>query len=190
MTQSELDTLREKKSFLPRLDLVRDIFVFCCYTGLAYADVQQLKQEHIIIGVNGDRWIKMPRKKTKAISSIPLLSPAEEIIEKYSEHPYVLDGKGVLPVLTNQKSNAYLKEIADVCGINKNLSLEERDFLLFSVESLLSKVRKAKKTSIRSMRDCIYFFCKEGWALANPIYCCLRVPSGSECFAKKRPAFK
>ncbi|MEX0287726.1 MAG: site-specific integrase [Flavobacteriaceae bacterium] len=122
LTQDELDSLREKKSFLPRLDLVRDIFVFCCYTGLAYSDVQQLKQEHIIIGVNGDRWIKMPRKKTKAISSIPLLPPAEEIIEKYSEHPYVLDGKGLLPVLTNQKSNAYLKEIADVCGINKHLT--------------------------------------------------------------------
>lgn len=122
LTQTELDALRDKKSFLPRLDLVRDIFVFCCYTGLAYADVQQLKEEHIIIGVNGDRWIKMPRKKTKAISSIPLLPPAEEIILKYSEHPYVLAGKGVLPVLTNQKSNAYLKEIADVCGINKHLT--------------------------------------------------------------------
>ena len=122
LTQSELDTLREKRSFLPRLDLVRDTFVFCCYTGLAYADVKQLRQEDIIIGVDGYRWIKMARKKTKAISSIPLLPPAEAIIEKYSEHPYVLDGKGVLPVLTNQKSNAYLKEIADVCGINKNLT--------------------------------------------------------------------
>ena len=122
LTQSELDALRDKKSFLPRLDLVRDVFVFCCYTGLAYSDVQQLKEEHIIIGVNGNRWIKMPRKKTKAISSIPLLAPAEEIILKYGNHPYVLDGKGVLPVLTNQKSNAYLKEIADVCGINKNLT--------------------------------------------------------------------
>ncbi len=122
LTQNELDALRKKRSFLPRLDLVRDIFVFCCYTGLAYADVKQLQQEDIIIGVDGYRWIKMARKKTKAISSIPLLPPAEAIIEKYSEHPYVLDGKGVLPVLTNQKSNAYLKEIADVCGINKNLT--------------------------------------------------------------------
>lgn len=122
LTQAELDTLQNKKSFLPRLDLVRDIFVFCCYTGLAYADVKQLGEEDIIIGVDGYRWIKMARKKTKAISSIPLLPPAEAIIEKYSEHPYVLDGKGVLPVLTNQKSNAYLKEIADVCGINKNLT--------------------------------------------------------------------
>ena len=122
LTQAELDTLQNKKSFLPRLDLVRDIFVFCCYTGLAYADVKQLQQEDIIIGVDGYRWIKMARKKTKAISSIPLLPPAEAIIEKYSDHPYVLDGKGVLPVLTNQKSNAYLKEIADVCGINKNLT--------------------------------------------------------------------
>ena len=122
LTQTELDNIRDKKSFLPRLDLVRDIFVFCCYTGLAYSDVKQLKKEHIVIGINGDRWIKMPRKKTKAMSSIPLLPPAEEIIEKYSEHPYVLDRKGVLPVLTNQKSNAYLKEIADVCGISKNLT--------------------------------------------------------------------
>ena len=122
LTQTELDSLRDKRSFLPRLDLVRDIFVFCCYTGLAYADVKQLQSKHIVIGINGDRWIKMPRKKTKAISSIPLLPPAEEIILKYSGHPYVLEGKGVLPVLTNQKSNAYLKEIADVCGINKNLT--------------------------------------------------------------------
>jgi len=122
LTQTELDALRYKKSFLPRLDLVRDIFVFCCYTGLAYADVKQLKQDDIVIGVNGDRWIKMARKKTKAISSIPILPPAEDVIQKYSEHPYVVSGKGVLPVLTNQKSNAYLKEIADVCGINKNLT--------------------------------------------------------------------
>ena len=122
LTQTELDALRDKKSFLPRLDLVKDIFVFCCYTGLAYADVKQLKSKHIVIGINGDRWIKMARKKTKAISSIPILPPAEDIIQKYSEHPYVASGKGVLPVLTNQKSNAYLKEIADVCGINKNLT--------------------------------------------------------------------
>lgn len=122
LTQTELDALKDKKSFLPRLDLVRDIFVFCCYTGLAYADVKQLKQDDIVIGVNGDRWIKMARKKTKAISSIPILPPAESIIQKYSEHHYVVSGKVVLPVLTNQKSNAYLKEIADVCGINKNLT--------------------------------------------------------------------
>ena len=122
LTQVELDALRNKKSFMPRLELVRDIFLFCCYTGLAYSDVKQLKGEHIVIGINEDRWIKMARKKTKAISSIPLLPPAEDIIQKYQEHPYVIDGKGVLPVLTNQKSNAYLKEIADVCGINKNLT--------------------------------------------------------------------
>ena len=122
LTQTELDTLKNKKSFLPRLELVRDIFVFCCYTGLAYSDVKQLHFENIVIGINGDRWIKMVRKKTKAMSSIPLLPTAEQIIEKYSQHPYVLDGKGVLPVLTNQKSNAYLKEIADVCGVNKNLT--------------------------------------------------------------------
>lgn len=122
LTQRELDTLQNKKSFMPRLELVRDIFLFCCYTGLAYSDVKQLQFEHIVIGINGDRWIKMARKKTKAMSSIPLLPTAEGIIEKYSRHLYVVNGKGVLPVLTNQKSNAYLKEIADVCGIHKNLT--------------------------------------------------------------------
>ena len=122
LTQAELDTLKNKKVFLPRLELVRDIFIFCCYTGLAYSDVKQLQFENIVIGINGDRWIKMARKKTKAMSSIPLLPTAEKIIEKYSNHPYVLNGEGVLPVLTNQKSNAYLKEVADVCGIHKNLT--------------------------------------------------------------------
>lgn len=122
LTQRELDTLQNRKSFLPRLELVRDIFVFCCYTGLAYSDVKLLKFENIVIGINGDRWIKMARKKTKAMSSIPLLPTAERIIEKYSRHPLVVNGEVVLPVLTNQKSNAYLKEIADVCGIQKNLT--------------------------------------------------------------------
>jgi len=122
LTQAELDTLKNKKSFLPRLELVRDIFVFCCYTGLAYSDVKLLKLENIVIGINRDRWIKMARKKTKAMSSIPLLPTAEKIIEKYSQHPNVVNGEGVLPVMTNQKSNAYLKEIADVCGIHKNLT--------------------------------------------------------------------
>lgn len=122
LTQTELDTLQNKKSFLPRLELVRDIFVFCCYTGLAYSDVKLLQFENIVIGINGGRWIKMARKKTKSMSSIPLLPTAEKIIEKYSQHPNVVNGNGVLPVLTNQKSNAYLKEIADVCGIHKNLT--------------------------------------------------------------------
>ena len=122
LTQRELDTLQNKKSFMPRLELVRDIFLFCCYTGLAYSDVKQLRHEHIVIGIDGNRWIKMARKKTKAMSSIPLLPVAEGIIGKYGQHPYVQNGKGVLPVLTNQKSNAYLKEIADVCGIHKNLT--------------------------------------------------------------------
>jgi site-specific recombinase XerD len=122
LTQKELESLLAREFTVPRLDLVRDIFIFCCYTGLAYADVQQLKQENIVIGINGDRWIKKPRKKTKTLSSIPLLPPAEWIIEKYKDHPHVINGKGVLPVITNQKSNAYLKEIADLCGIRKNLT--------------------------------------------------------------------
>lgn len=122
LTQEELDTLVEKEFSFPRLELVRDNFIFCCYTGLAYSDIQKLKTDDIVLGINGKKWIKTKRKKTKTLSSIPLLSPALDILEKYAENEYVLAGKGVLPVLSNQKSNAYLKEIADLCGISKHLT--------------------------------------------------------------------
>ena len=122
LTQTELNTLQNKKSSLLRLELVRDIFVFYCYTGLTYSDMKLLQFENMKIGINGDHWIKMTRKKTKAMNSIPLLPVAETIFEKYSQHPHIVNGNGVLPILTNQKSNAYLKEIANVCGIHKNLT--------------------------------------------------------------------
>ena len=107
---------------MERLEKVRDIFLFSCFTGMAYIDVKTLGQDDIVIDTNGDKWIKTTRKKTKTRSSIPLLPVADAILEKYAAHPNVLMGKGLLPVLTNQKSNAYLKEIADLCGIKKNLT--------------------------------------------------------------------
>jgi site-specific recombinase XerD len=102
--------------------LVRDIFLFCCYTGLAFADVKKLSENDIVFGINGKKWIKTKRQKTNSLSSIPLLEVPVAILEKYRDHAQVKSGKVVLPVLTNQKSNAYLKEIADVCGIKKNLT--------------------------------------------------------------------
>jgi len=115
------ELLIDKEFSIPRLEQVKDIFLFCCYTGLAYADVKKLSKDDIIFGINGKRWIKTKRQKTDSLSSIPLLLVSESILEKYAFHPYVIVGKGILPVLTNQKSNAYLKEIADLCGIKKNL---------------------------------------------------------------------
>lgn len=122
LSDLELQAMAEKEFDIPRLDLVRDTFLFCCYTGLAFADVKKLSKDDIVIRLNGKRWIKTKRQKTKTLSSIPLLEIPESILEKYADHPYVKAGKGVLPVLTNQKSNSYLKEIADACGIKKNLT--------------------------------------------------------------------
>ena len=121
LTDIELQNLAEEEFVMPRLELVRDIFLFCCYTGLAFADVKKLSENDIIVGKNGKKWIKTKRQKTKSLSSIPLLDVPAGIIEKYKEHPQVKIKNVILPVLSNQKSNAYLKEIADVCGIKKNL---------------------------------------------------------------------
>lgn len=122
LTEAELKRLIDKSFKMERLERVKDIFLFCCFTGLAYIDVRKLSEDDIVMDVRGDKWIKTSRKKTNTLSSIPLLPVAEDILEKYSEHPWVVKGKGILPVLTNQKSNFYLKEIAEVCGIKKNLT--------------------------------------------------------------------
>ncbi|MDT0641235.1 site-specific integrase [Zunongwangia sp. F363] len=121
LTDAELQRLSEKDLDIPRLDLVRDMFVFCCYTGLSFGDIEKLTEDDIIFDGN-KKWIKTKRKKTKTLSSIPLLKIPEAILEKYKDHPRVVISENVLPVLSNQKSNAYLKEIADLCGIKKNLT--------------------------------------------------------------------
>jgi site-specific recombinase XerD len=105
-----------------RLSQVRYIFLFSCFTGLAYIDTQKLTQDNINIGLDGNKWIYTKRQKTKTTSNIPLLSKAEEIIERYKDHPACLNSGRLLPVLSNQKMNAYLKEIADLCDINKELT--------------------------------------------------------------------
>ncbi|RXG19712.1 site-specific recombinase XerD [Leeuwenhoekiella aestuarii] len=122
LTSDELNKLAHKEFTITRLEQVRDIFLFCCFTGLAYADVNKLSPNDIILGINGQQWIKTKRQKTNTLSSIPLLPTAFEILEKYKEHSCRTEQGKLLPVLTNQKSNAYLKEIADVCGINKSLT--------------------------------------------------------------------
>lgn len=122
LTELELRTMMEKDFKIKRLEQVRDIFVFCCFTGLAYTDVQRLSQDHLVLKMNGTRWIKINRSKTDSRSTIPLLPAAEEIIEKYVDHPITLQNGLLLPVISNQRTNAYLKEIADACGIEKHLT--------------------------------------------------------------------
>jgi len=122
LTKEELETMALKTYSSLRIEQVKDIFIFCCYTGLAYIDVKQLKRSEIIKGIDGQQWIFTTRQKTDTASRIPLLTQALRIIQKYEQHPECADQNKVLPVLSNQKMNSYLKEIADVCGINKELT--------------------------------------------------------------------
>lgn len=122
LTMEELELIEAKKMVSPRLEQVKDLFIFACYTGLAYIDVANLKPENISRGINGSLWINTHRQKTNVPSNIPLLERAAGIIEKYRNHPQAVTSDRLLPVLSNQKLNAYLKEIGDVCGISKNLT--------------------------------------------------------------------
>ena len=107
---------------IPRLAVVRDIFLFCAFTGLAFTDVQHLKHEHITVDSNGEYWIRKAREKTDNMCDIPLLDIPRMIMEKYKSHPTCIKKSVVLPVPSNQRMNSYLKEIADACHINKPLS--------------------------------------------------------------------
>ena len=122
LLQDELDKIIKKDIANNRLRVVRDIFVFCCYTGLAYIDVQQLRQRDIVIGIDEGKWIHTERVKTKSAIRIPLLDPALKIIERYKEHPQCENDGGLLPVLSNQKMNDYVKEITALCGIEKEIT--------------------------------------------------------------------
>ncbi|MBN8676531.1 MAG: site-specific integrase [Chitinophagales bacterium] len=122
LVQEEIQAIADKEFATERLNQVKDIFLFSCFTGLAYIDVKKLTKNNITIGIDGEKWIYTNRQKTDTRSNIPLLPMAEEIIAKYKEHPQCLNEGKLLPVLSNQKMNSYLKEIADLCEINKELT--------------------------------------------------------------------
>jgi site-specific recombinase XerD len=122
LSSAELKILEEKTFSIDRLTHVKDIFLFSCYTGLAYADSAKLTPTNIEIGIDGKRWLSKNRQKTNVLSRIPLLPQALDIIEKYKDHPKVCNSGKLLPVLSNQKVNSYLKEIADSCGFQKNIT--------------------------------------------------------------------
>jgi len=119
LTEKEIATIAEKEFPTKRLEQVRDIFIFSCYTGLAYIDIKELKKEHIQTSFDGNQWIMTHRHKTGTPVNVPLLAIPQELIKKYEGQ--AKDGL-LFPVLSNQKMNAYLKEIAVVCGIEKNIT--------------------------------------------------------------------
>lgn len=120
--EHEIQAIVDKEFATTRLDQVRDIFLFCCFTGLAYSDVKKLSKDNVVIGMDGERWIKINRTKTDTRSSIPILPMAQAILDKYSNHPKCCAEKTLLPVSSNQKMNGYLKEIAAIAGIEKNIT--------------------------------------------------------------------
>jgi len=122
LTEAELQKLITKEFSVERIVQVRDIFLFSCFTGLAYVDVKKLKRSEIFVGVDGDKWLVSRRQKTDVTARIPLLPSALKIMDRYTDHLQCTMEDRLLPVLSNQKMNAYLKEIADLCGINKNLT--------------------------------------------------------------------
>ncbi len=122
LTLEELQAIENKLFTITRLQLIKDLFVFSCYTGLSYGDVMNLTCDNLCIGIDRKQWIYSQREKTSVPIKIPLLSKALVIIKKYETHPNTINKQTLFPTISNQKLNSYLKEIADVCGIRKNLT--------------------------------------------------------------------
>ena len=122
LTKEEIQAIYEKEFASDRLNQVRDFFIFSCFTGLAYVDVKQLSKSNINIGIDGDQWIFTRRQKTDTSTRVPLLPLARELVLKYENHPQCVNSDVLFPILSNQKMNSYLKEIASICGINKELT--------------------------------------------------------------------
>lgn len=122
LTEKELQTLIHKEIPNVRMRQIRDVFLFSCFTGLAYIDAKRLKRNEIITGVDDQQWISTRRKKTDSPTRIPLLPVVLDIMDVYKDDPQCLNNGSLLPVPSNAKLNNYLKELADLCGINKHLT--------------------------------------------------------------------
>ncbi|MCH4554139.1 site-specific integrase [Aestuariibaculum lutulentum] len=122
LTAEELEAIENKSFDITRLQQIKDLFVFACYTGLSYGDVMQLTPNDLCLGIDGKLWIHSKREKTNVPIKIPLLQKALELIEKYETYPESVSNQTIFPGISNQKLNSYLKEIADVCRIKKNLT--------------------------------------------------------------------
>ena len=119
LTKQEIKKIIEKKITVKRLDAVRDIFLFSVFTGLSYIDIKNLTVNHIQQQHDGSYWLITERQKTGNSVELPLLQVPLKILDKYEDER---DGLNLFPVMSNQKMNSYLKELADICGINKRLT--------------------------------------------------------------------
>lgn len=122
LSANELSNLETYHFPVERLERVRDLFVFSCYTGISYVDIGNLSLANIVKGEDSNNWIITRRQKTKTPVKVPLLPKAQELVDKYCDHPMTVISETLFPVITNEKLNLYLKEVADACGITKNLT--------------------------------------------------------------------
>lgn len=122
------------------LQLVRDIFIFACYTGLSYIEVKLLKKNGIVTGIDGEQWIHVHRKKTKTPVKVPLLDEAKSILKKYSEHPNIKNDYSLLPVFSNQATNRYLKIITEKAEIHKRITFHVARHTFATTVTLLNDV--------------------------------------------------
>ena len=123
LTEAELQRMMDLDlRTCPRVEAVRDTFVFCCFTGLAFIDIKTLKRTDITTDTDGNMWIRKHREKTGELSVTPLFEVPRRLVEKYSGHPKVIMENVVLPVISNQRMNDYLKEVADLAKIKRHLT--------------------------------------------------------------------
>lgn len=134
LTEEELRILINKDFRIKRLERVRDLFVFCCFTGLSYSDVKTLTPEHFETDAHGRIWIKKKRVKTGVLFRVPLLPIPKLILEKYK------GGDKLLPVVDLSSMDAYLKEIAELCGINKNISSHTARFTFATTVTITNHI--------------------------------------------------
>jgi site-specific recombinase XerD len=122
LSAEELELIERKSISVERIACVRDMFLFSCYTGFAYIDAATLTKEHLKVGQDGRQWLVKPRQKTGITERVPLFPKALHILEKYQDHPTTKKTGKLLPLASNQKTNAYLKEMADICGITTHIT--------------------------------------------------------------------
>lgn len=123
LTLEEVDRIYNCNPGSKRLEVIKDMFLMSAFTGLAFTDVSQLTEDHIVTDNDGNKWIRKPRQKTKQMSNIPLLDVPLAIIEKYQGDKKAAKKGVLLPIPCNQVMNRYLKEIAEIYKINKHLTM-------------------------------------------------------------------
>ncbi len=145
LTKEELQKIEEKEFEIERLRVVKDAFVFCAYTGLAFTDAKELTYNDLVTDNNGKMWIrkgrhKIKKNKARCTSIVPLLEPVIKILEKYKDHPKCIEAGVCLPFYSNANMNSYLKDIAASCGIEKNLTTHIARHTFATTITLANKV--------------------------------------------------